>query len=835
MADIIVNVSGEDKTLLNTKHLLAHTVSGGQAVYTEESETTTAYLLTDPTGEMPTFEGGVVRSTSSDGSVVFAAMNGSETAADGIVMYFDQSNFAIYYYSAKEKDLTKADQAKIMGDDPPTSDADSVALHIYAGWTFFNELLIKPMTTSEMQADLRKCGGIALDTFDLSAMDAYLAGMLVRSEIAVAKYAQADWMQGDPTKPDYVNNRIGGFFLPDPSVRTIEWNGEVGNLPQLFIGEPPFVQVYKGNIYKEHFYGATITVTTKVGDAAPTTDESTLDQSIVAQKFQDEGYICAAPEVGLFIFPRDFSFEGINFEAGLYLSKNTSTSTSNDVTTTTVRYTSKIEFAQQREPVIVPINKMWLPSDLSGGNIEIATSNNVGGVKNPNVYTESSDDVTAYVQSDGLIKVPVKALAVPTTTTLGGVMNPSSYTEGDTERAYVDNTGYIQVPIARILGKCVRTDTTKELTEAEKANALAALGLTGVQTYLPKFRGQLEVATSNNTTLFLVTENGVAIAKDSFKAPKLTLKSSTSGSVKTFDLTVDDTGEIPTSFYKTIADKVDELEMFKQNGGSWQFIQRIVRSGDAAKIFSVGDQLVCKHETYGKLVWDIIGIDHDTPADSKYTHSMTLQLHDCLPDQMEFDAAETAHTNESRQVKGSNSWAESGIRQWLNSDKSAKSWWKSQSEFDVKPSYAFSKDGFLKGFGADFLAVIGNVTKVTIENTVRADNSVIKGDQKTTTNSERFFLLSKTEVYGGDNRSVAEGSAYPYYSERSTLSEPGTVADENRKKTINGGNSGSVWWILRSSDAGSLGDITFVYGDTGMIGYTAANIKNGIAPACCIV
>lgn len=56
----------------------------------------------------------------------------------------------------------------------------------------------------------------------------------------------------------------------------------------------------------------------------------------------------------------------------MYLSKITSTSTSDDVTTTTVRYISKIEFAQQSEPVIVPINKMWLPRDIhSGPTVEL--------------------------------------------------------------------------------------------------------------------------------------------------------------------------------------------------------------------------------------------------------------------------------------------------------------------------------------------------------------------------------------------------------------------------------------------------------------------------------
>lgn len=204
MADILLNVDGAQKVFKNTVHLAANTESGGKAVYTEESETTTAYLLTDPTGEMPTFEGGVVRSTSSDGSVIFAAMNGSETATDGVVvMCFDFSDNkdsigAVYFHSATEKDLTQAEMNKLIGEAPPESGADVVVVHIYTGWTLSTEISIKPMTTSEMQADLRKRGGIALDTFDLSAMDAYLAGMLVRSEIAVAKYAQADWMQGGP-------------------------------------------------------------------------------------------------------------------------------------------------------------------------------------------------------------------------------------------------------------------------------------------------------------------------------------------------------------------------------------------------------------------------------------------------------------------------------------------------------------------------------------------------------------------------------------------------------------------------------------------------------------
>ena len=39
------------------------------------------------------------------------------------------------------------------------------------------------------------------------------------------------------------------------------------------------------------------------------------------------------------------------------------------------------------------------------------------------------------------------------------------------------------------------------------------------------------------------------------------------------------------------------------------------------------------------LVFDVIGIDHDTPSDSQFTHSLTLGLHDCYTS-LQFDATE---------------------------------------------------------------------------------------------------------------------------------------------------------------------------------------------------
>ena len=79
---------------------------------------------------------------------------------------------------------------------------------------------------------------------------------------------------------------------------------------------------------------------------------------------------------------------------------------------------------------------------------------------------------------------------------------------------------------------------------------------------------------------------------------------------------------------------------------SWSMVQDIVRAGMAGKFFSIGDQLTCQRSNVN-LVWDVIGIDHDTPADPQFTHSLTLQLHDCFPTAMQFDAPEAFYYAEN--------------------------------------------------------------------------------------------------------------------------------------------------------------------------------------------
>lgn len=360
---------------------------------------------------------------------------------------------------------------------------------------------------------------------------------------------------------------------------------------------------------------------------------------------------------------------------------------------------------------------------------------------------------------------------------------------------------------------------------------------------------------------------------------------------------------------------------FRWDGAVWHFGDEAVELSTYGITITgtpvVGDEIVV-HETASTLVWDVLGIDCDTPADSQFTHSITLGLHDCLAG-MVFDAHEalfycpdglaagtynfkvTQHTWVSSDVNktfqftltqavpaggqivlqvsynvtiagstlktyasaratteietatitegtggtslgdvnnaingntnslqrgllGNNRYSVSAMRQYLNSSAAAGSVWTPKHNFDRAPSWATSTAGFLNGMDEDFLSVIGEVTKVTALNTV-SDG----GGSETTT--ERFFLLSRSEIYGGNEVTGGEGAAYPYYANYSDLAAPGTGNDTNRIKYRNG--SAQYWW-LRSPYAGYAGGVRFV-STAGGVSNSSAYYAYGVAPACCII
>ncbi len=378
---------------------------------------------------------------------------------------------------------------------------------------------------------------------------------------------------------------------------------------------------------------------------------------------------------------------------------------------------------------------------------------------------------------------------------------------------------------------------------------------------------------------------------------------------------------------ETFSEKMDTQNQFlaslvEAQGGtlkptSWANVQALVRAGLHKNVFAIGDQLVCS-KGEGTLTWDIIGIDHDTPADSQFTHSLTLQLHDCLSSTMQYDAPEALYyaasglsagtynftiqsgydetygggktyqftltqdvpvggqltfgwanntqavnakitsysgatsTTQIEQVSvtegnggtslgttdgtntnvnhihrvrfGSNNPLQSALRQFLNSDKSAGNVWTPQTNFDRPPAWAGNTAGFMSDLDSDFLAVIGKVNKTTALNTVTDGGGSVTLDDK-------FFLLSRSEVYGGLENNINEGSPYPYYKDYSNLSEAGETADINRIKYRNG--TAQLWW-LRSPYAVAANSVRGV-STGGIVSQYSPSGVYGTAPACNII
>jgi hypothetical protein len=206
---------------------------------------------------------------------------------------------------------------------------------------------------------------------------------------------------------------------------------------------------------------------------------------------------------------------------------------------------------------------------------------------------------------------------------------------------------------------------------------------------------------------------------------------------------------------------------------------------------------------------------------------------EAVTDGSDVTASLSAENNSTRVKYGSNRWSHSGIRQYLNSSAVAGSWWTSKNDYDLPASYASSVAGFLNGMDADFLAVVGNITKRTALNTVTdgattnaTDGDIGANDYEDLT--ERFFLLSKNEVNGTKENRIPEGEPYTYYAANGA-----ETADAVAWRIKYSAVPAAVAWWLRSPSSTGSGDARVVYA-TGQVSSYYAHYSLGVAPACVI-
>lgn len=242
-------------------------------------------------------------------------------------------------------------------------------------------------------------------------------------------------------------------------------------------------------------------------------------------------------------------------------------------------------------------------------------------------------------------------------------------------------------------------------------------------------------------------------------------------------------------------------------------MQHIVRLGLGASFFPIGAQISVKKGN-DTLVFDVVAHNVAIPADTAYSHSMTLMMHNC-PYILMFDNKEPNNSDSNRKSYGNNRYAHSAVRQWLNSSANAGSWWSAQHSADAAPDYANNTDGFMKGIDSEFLAVIGK-TKIIV-----AKNTVTDGGGSETLSDEYFYLPSTTEVRLANENNIAEGALFPYF-------------DSNDKRIkYNTSGSAQYYW-LRTPNSGTSYSVRSV-GTSGTLDYYSAYSSGGVAPACNII
>lgn len=175
---------------------------------------------------------------------------------------------------------------------------------------------------------------------------------------------------------------------------------------------------------------------------------------------------------------------------------------------------------------------------------------------------------------------------------------------------------------------------------------------------------------------------------------------------------------------------------------------------------------------------------------------------------------------------GSNNYAQSAARQWLNSSAAAGSVWAPQTKFDRPPSWVTTYNGFMHGLPSDFLAVVQAASIPCRTNGIHETNS-LDGTAYTTnqvyTLSDKFFLLSRPEIWGTwDSTSYKDGELLDYYD---------GLTDTERKKYDENGSVRGVW--LRSPYPSHAYVVRIVYTDGSVNGSLAGN-SYGVAAACII-
>ena len=180
----------------------------------------------------------------------------------------------------------------------------------------------------------------------------------------------------------------------------------------------------------------------------------------------------------------------------------------------------------------------------------------------------------------------------------------------------------------------------------------------------------------------------------------------------------------------------------------------------------------------------------------------------------------------SRINYGHNRWKTCALRQFLNS--TAVEWWTSQEKWDVMPSYATTKAGFLHGYDPAIINRMKATKIVTGRNTVTDGGGVDE-------TYDRVFLSSLEQMYVQPQLSASvgsEGAYWEYYKRLLGATSPVARSQTYTRLVKRRLDNNAAQYVVRRS--ANLGGATLVWlvHSSGYVSGDGASYGYYCAPAC---
>lgn len=192
--------------------------------------------------------------------------------------------------------------------------------------------------------------------------------------------------------------------------------------------------------------------------------------------------------------------------------------------------------------------------------------------------------------------------------------------------------------------------------------------------------------------------------------------------------------------------------------------------------------------------------------------------------------ANSGINNMARSSYGYNRWSQSAIRQYLNSTKDKGNWWAPKNNYDRPPIELAALNGFMKGFGEDFLSVIKPIKITSVLNTL--SDSAIGTSEDT---YDTFFLASLRNENIKEELEGVEGDVWEYWRRATSWTKIPQYHTGAAPITYAMDNHASAQSVrLRSANRGSACSTWVVYASGYVSSYGNATASNRFAPACAI-